>query len=183
MFFAQWKASLWAPWVALSIKPNIKGQDGISPWELGITTATKHLWRYCFVCGSKCRHDSADSDKHSRGIWPHMFTSMTHASQLAANQCSDGFSYCYWINEEVADFEQHELISVHWCSAQIKMRRRSSTHFPRSLPLEYYPSAIHATCIPHKRLPFFLEVSLPISVCASFADQCILFPQKTPLYF
>lgn len=39
-----------------------------------------------------------------------MFTSMTHASQLATNQCSDGFSYCYWINEEVADYEQHELI-------------------------------------------------------------------------
>lgn len=106
----------------------------------------RHLWRYCFVCGSKSRHASTASDNHGRGIWPHMFTSVTYASQLAANRFSDGFSYCYWINGEVAAFEQQEPILYSYTGVLSKWKTRI-------VSLGYYLLAINVTCIPHKCVP------------------------------
>jgi len=130
-------------------------------------------------------HNSTDSDNRSLSTWPHVFTSVTCTSQIAANRFSDGFSYCYWINGEVADVEQQELILYLYTGilSKEKPRMRRSTHFPRTLSLGHYLSAIQETCIPRKCLPLLSERMLPTSICVSFSDECVVFPQKMLVCF
>lgn len=83
-----------------------------------------------------------------------------NASQLAATRSSDGFSYCYWINREVAAFEQQEpILSLHTAVLSKWKTRIRSTQFPRSLSLGYYLLAVHVTCIPRKCLPLLLDTA------------------------